>query len=235
MGRSKTVPRFRRWLGIGLMILILPATIPLALRGYSAWEAKGQIYSLEQVPERPVAIIFGAGYQNSILSPMLADRVKAGAALYQAGKVKALLLTGDNHVTTYNEPEVMRQYALTLGVPDSAIVLDYAGFHTYDSCYRARDIFKVDKAILITQAFHLDRALLICNSLGIESIGVAADAMRPEGYDLNTLKIYQVREVPSTTLSIVDLLCGVKPTFLGEPLPILASDPGKSAAVRPSI
>ncbi len=102
-------------------------------------------------------------------------------------------------------------------------MLDFAGFRTYDTCYRARDIFKVNKAILVTQAFHLDRALLTCNRLGVSSIGVAADEMRPEGYDLSTLREFELRELPSTSLSVLDLLLGAKPRFLGDPLPILVA------------
>jgi SanA protein len=142
--------------------------------------------------------------------------------LYKAGKVKALLLTGDNHISSYNEPEAMRQYALSLGVPDSALVLDYAGFRTYDSCYRAHAIFKVDQAILVTQAFHLDRALLTCNDLGIMAVGVAADVVRPEGYSRTSL-MSEVREFPSTTLTVIDLIRGKKPYYLGDPLPIFGS------------
>jgi SanA protein len=153
---------------------------------------------------------------------MLADRVKMAAELYRAGKVRALLFTGDNSLDNYNEPEVMRQYALNLGVPDDAITLDYAGFRTYDSCYRARDIFQVSQAILVTQRFHLDRALLVCSQLGINAVGVAADAMRPTGYATRSLLYSQMREFPSTALSVFDLLLGAKPTFLGDPLPILA-------------
>jgi len=84
----------------------------------------------------------------------------------KAGKVKALLMTGDNSEQYYNEPEAMRRYALRLGVPYAAIVLDYAGFRTYDSCYRARDIFQVRQAISGQPGFHLDRALLVCNAAG---------------------------------------------------------------------
>jgi vancomycin permeability regulator SanA len=146
--------------------------------------------------------------------------VRTAAELYQSGKVRALLFTGDNSEATYNEPEAMRQYALGLGVPDEAIVLDYAGFSTYDSCYRARDIFRVDRAILVTQDFHLDRALLICNSLGIDSVGVAADAMRPEGYARLSLFRSEVREFPATALAVFDLLRHDQPTYLGDPLPI---------------
>ena len=154
---------------------------------------------------------------------MLADRVAMGAKLYQQGKVRALLLTGDNSEISYNEPEAMRQYALRLGVPDDAIVLDYAGFRTYDSCYRARDIFQVSGATLVTQDFHLDRALLVCNALGVDSVGVAADMVSSERYSARALLSSQLREFPSTALSVFDLLRGEKPTYLGEPLPIFTS------------
>jgi len=193
------------------------------LRLYSAVRAQSQIYTLDTAPERPVAIIFGASVLPSGRpSAMLADRVRMGAELYNAGKVRALLLTGDNSIETYNEPEAMRRYALELGVPDAALVLDYAGFRTYDSCYRARDIFQVEQAILVTQAYHLDRALLTCNGLGVEAIGVAADAMRPTGYARRSLVSGQLRELPATVASVFDLLINRQPTFLGEPLPIFA-------------
>lgn len=214
--------RHKKSIIVGILSLLAIAILSLTLsRVYSAAFAKSLIYTNDTVAEYPVAIVFGAwvdpkGYPSAVL----ADRVKMGANLYKSGKVKALLLTGDNHITTYNEPEAMRQYALSLGVPDSALVLDYAGFRTYDSCYRAHDIFKVDQAILVTQAFHLDRALLVCNSLGVTSVGVAADAVRPEGYEQINLLMSEVREFPSTAFAMLDLISGKKPTFLGDPLPI---------------
>src|SRR5579871_5030024 len=193
-------------IGAGVLVLMLVSAAALLPRLYSAWQAHDEIYTLNAVPDRPVAIAFGAEIIGDMPSAMLADRVKMAADLYLAGKVKALLFSGDNSTLDHNEPEVMREYALSLGVPDSAIVLDYAGFRTYDSCYRARDIFKVDSAILVSQRFHLDRALLICNQLGIESVGVAADVLRPNGYAKWQLLDSEAREFPSTTLSLVDLL-----------------------------
>jgi SanA protein len=217
----RRISRVQRVLIVMLIVLILALAGTVGLRGVTALQARGSIYSLVNVPDRPVAIVFGAQvFANGQPSAMLADRIKMAAALYQAGKVKALLLTGDNHIASYNEPEVMRQYALTLGVPDSALVLDYAGFRTYDSCYRARDVFKISSAILVSQAYHLDRAILICQSLGIDSAGVAADAMRPTGYAFNSLLTGELREIPATMLSVIDLLRGKKPTYLGDPLPI---------------
>jgi SanA protein len=207
---------------IGAAIVLSLCIIVLVIsRIYSAERAKDQIYTLENVPEKPVAIIFGAWVDpHGNPSAMLADRVELGAKLYHAGKVRALLLTGDNHIETYNEPEAMRQYALRLDVPDSALVLDYAGFRTYDSCYRAYVIFRVDQAILVTQAFHLDRALLTCNGLGVDSVGVAADVVRPEGYIQSNLFVSEMREFPSSAFALIDLLSDRKPTFLGDPLPI---------------
>lgn len=204
-----------------VLIIILLIFSPVLLRLYTAVRAHAYIYTLDTVPDAPAAIVFGAWvYPNGNPSAMLADRVQMGANLYHAGKVKALLLTGDNSTENYNEPEAMRRYALRLGVPDSALVLDYAGFRTYDSCYRARDIFKVDQAILVTQQFHLDRALLTCNSLGIDSVGVAVDVLRPRGYARRSLLISHVREFPSTAFAVIDMLIGRKPTYLGDPLPI---------------
>ena len=119
----------------------------------------------------------------------------------------------------------MARYAQSLGVPEDAIVLDYAGFRTYDSCYRARDIFQVSDAILVTQDFHLSRALLTCRELGIDAVGVAADVQRPLGYLPRSVIYSELRELPATTLAVVDLLRRPEPTFLGEPLPIVASAP----------
>lgn len=219
--------RKRQWLALITLLVLSPLVATVALRGYSAWQARDHIYTTATVPQRPVAIIFGAQvYPSGRLSAMLADRVTVGAELYKTGKVQALLLTGDNSEATYNEPEAMRQFALSLGVPASAIVLDYAGFRTYDSCYRARDIFQVESAVLVSQDFHLDRALLVCNALGIDSVAVAADLATSERYSARAMFSSQIREFPSTALSVVDLLLGTQPTFLGDPLPIITSAMG---------
>jgi SanA protein len=104
-------------------------------------------------------------------------------------------------------------------VPDEAIVLDYAGRRTYDSCYRARDIFGVQEAVLVTQNFHLDRALMICNALGIDAVGVFADTQRPWGYSRYSLTYSRVRELPAMVVALADIITRPTP-ILGEPLPI---------------
>jgi SanA protein len=206
---------------VGLAVVTF---VVLAPRIYTALRFRGSIYTVEEAPERHVAIIFGAQiYSDGRLSAMLGDRIATGADLYHAGKVDVMLMTGDNRFIDYNEPEAMRQRALALGVPDEAIVLDYAGRRSYDSCYRARDIFQVDEVIVVSQDFHLDRVLMICNGLGVDAIGVAADYQRPWGYSRISLTWSQLREVPATLAAVADLILRPIPV-LGEPLPILPHD-----------
>ena len=124
-------------------------------------------------------------FAGRALSVALAHRVDAAVALYQAGKVDKLLLTGDNSSPGYDEPDAMRDYAVARGVPPGAIVLDYAGLRTYDSCYRAGKVFGVrsDEAILVTQDYHLPRAMYTCDELGVRAIGFAAAPFFGPGAD----------------------------------------------------
>jgi SanA protein len=169
-----------------------------------------------------VAIVFGARvFPGGTLSSMLADRVAAAADLYHQGKVRVLLMTGDNSTLDYNEPGAMKRHALTLGVPAEAIVLDYAGRRTYDSCYRAGHIFQLEQAILVSQAFHLDRAVVLCRALGVDAVGVAADYQRPGGYQPEQIHYSEARELPAAVAALMDLLRRPTP-ILGEPIPIRA-------------
>ena len=196
-----------------LLILAVTGTLVLLLaRLATGLYAHGRIYSAGDVPARRVAIVFGAGlWRNGTATPVLTDRVTMAANLYLAGKVEKLLMSGDNRFVNYNEPEVMRQLALTLGVPDSAIVLDYAGRRTYDTCYRAKAIFGVEQAILVTQAFHLPRAIYLCNRLGVESVGVNADL---RVYRKSSLAYWNARELLATLAALWDV-------NIGHPLPVL--------------
>jgi SanA protein len=161
-----------------------------------------------------VAIVFGAGLsRDGSPSPVLRDRVIAAAGLYFAGKVRKLLLSGDNRFIDYNEPGAMHAFALKLGVPDQDIVLDYAGRRTYDTCYRAKAIFGVDQAILVTQAYHLPRALLLCNALGVQSTGLPADL---HTYGRLAYLVWNLREYPAVFVSYWE-------TWVTHPIPVLGS------------
>jgi vancomycin permeability regulator SanA len=124
------------------------------------------------IPARPVAIVFGAFVYKHTLSPILQDRVDGGIALYKEKRVGKLIMTGDNSTKRYDEVTAMRDYAVAEGVPAKDVVLDYAGFDTFDSCYRAKYIFGVTSAILVTQKYHDARAVTIARALGIDAVGL---------------------------------------------------------------
>jgi SanA protein len=139
--------------------------------------AAGHIVSRpEEAHQAQAAIVLGARvYDDGTPSPMLSDRLETSIALYKLGKVEKLLLSGDHGQTTYDEVNVMLEYVLARGVPDEDVFTDHAGFSTYDTMYRARDVFQVTSALVVTQEFHLARAVYTARALGLEATGVAAD------------------------------------------------------------
>lgn len=180
---------------IGLLALILPRLL-------TALHAKPRLYSVEAAPQQPVAIVFGAGlWWNGEPTPVLRDRVATAAALYHTGKVSWLLMSGSQS-GTYNEPQAMHDYAAGLGVPEEAIVMDSAGDRTYDTCYRAQAVYNIHSAILVTQSFHLPRALYTCDNLGIEAVGVTADR---RDYQRSALFYWNLRELPATLSALIEV------------------------------
>lgn len=161
-----------------------------------------QIYAdAAGVPEAPVAIVFGAGLKkNGQPSDVLKDRLKTTLALYKAGKVEKILVSGDNRFENYNEPEAMYNYLVDAGVPKKDLVEDFAGRRTFDTCVRAREVFGVEKAILVTQEFHLRRALFTCEGVGIESTGVSA-TLQPYVLD----KYYKWREFAAVYVAFLNV------------------------------
>jgi SanA protein len=202
-----------------ILILIFLAPVVMILpRLLTSWGARNLIFSVESVPRKPVAIVFGAGlWRDGSPTPVLRDRIAVAAELYFAGKVEKLLMSGDNSHNDYNEPGAMRAYAIQLGVPGDDIVLDYAGRRTYDTCYRAREIFRVGEAILVTQNFHLPRALYICNALGAPAVGVSADR---RVYPQRSLVFWNLREFPATLVALWEVNISQPLPILGQPEPI---------------
>lgn len=166
----------------------------------------------------PVVIVPGAGLSaDGTPSAPLRDRVRAAVELYLAGKAQKILMSGDNSTVYYNEPESMRQYAISLGVPDADIVLDYAGRRTYDTCYRAREIFGIHDAIITTQAYHLSRSVFLCDRLGIAIQGVEVEQ---SGYVRVRYLFWQLREVFATLAAYWDVYIAKPLPILGQPEPI---------------
>ena len=165
---------------------------------------------MDKVPETYTGIIFGAGIRNNQPSKYLADRLDAGIALYKSGKIERLLLSGDNGQVNYDELTVMKEYCVAHGVPKEDIFVDYAGFDTYSTVYRAKDLFKVDEAIMISQNYHLDRAVYLGKVMGIKSYGFAAD--RGDYFFMQKNKF---REYLALLKSFIDVHTGRKPRFYG--------------------
>lgn len=184
------------------------------------------IYHASDAPAASVGIVFGAGLnRDGSPTPVLRHRIETAVDLYFQGKIEKLLMSGDNRFEDYNEPAAMYEYAARLGVPPEDIVLDYAGRRTYDTCYRARDIFLVNRALLITQRFHLPRALFICNMLGIESDGVIADQVI---YRRRSQIIWNIREVPATAMAFWEVFVTKPEPVLGIQEPIFSNKETKS-------
>ncbi len=200
---------------LGLVALALLGLGLVSLFGYKLLveaDARALMYEVDdpELPHNHVALVFGAGIRpDGEPSPMLHDRIATAADLYKAGKVDKLLMTGDNGQVDYNEVAAMRKAAVELGVPDRDIVLDYAGFNTWDSCYRAREVFSLKEATLVTQRFHLPRALHACNYLKVKAIGVIADRQ-----PYNTFN-NEVRELPALMGNLFRIIINDQPRFLG--------------------
>lgn len=204
-------------LGMGsrfLLLLLLLALFPWLWRWGVKLAYAGEVYGVSSAPQKPVAVVFGAAvYANGRLSPVLRDRMETAVQLYEQGVVGKLIVSGDNRELHYNEPEAMMAYAIGRGVPPEAIQPDYAGLRTYDTCYRARHIFGVQTAVLVTQTFHLPRALFTCGQLGMRAVGVEAD-LRP----YRGARWYELRETVATLVALWDIIRRQPATIMGEPI-----------------
>ncbi len=203
---------WRQGLRLGVILVVLL----LGLNGYVLASTQGQNFdNINSLPHERVALVFGAGIRSDgRLTRVLADRVEAAVELYQAGRVQKLLFSGDNSSSYYDEVSAMRRYALERGIPPEDITLDYAGFSTYESCYRAQAIFGVQQAILVTQRYHLPRALYTCQHLGVEAVGYGVDDWGV--YPDIVMSRFVVRESLATLKALWQLhITHPQPTFLG--------------------
>ncbi|MFJ8039948.1 vancomycin high temperature exclusion protein [Kitasatospora sp. NPDC096147] len=203
--RSRTSQR--RW----FQALVVAALAGLAPMSWLWLAAGDRVGTVAGAPAAPVGVVFGAGIFDGKPSPYLAHRLDAAVQLYRAEKIQAVLVTGDNSRTDYDESTVMKTYLVEQGVPAGKVVEDYAGFDTWDSCVRAKRIFLVDRAVLISQSFHARRALALCQAAGIDSYAVGVDE------DPNATWYYGgLREIPGAAKAAFDAAFEPDPTFWGE-------------------
>ena len=209
-------------LGLIIFLLVFVLVLGIGSRLMTRRYAGSRLYNPQSSPQDRVAIVFGAGlWRDGSPSPVLRDRVATAADLYFSGKAEKLLMSGDNTSVHHDEPGAMRDFALSLGVPDEDIVLDYAGRRTYDTCYRAREIFNISSAILVTQAFHLPRALYTCNTLGVKAVGVPADLRQYRG---SSLAFWNFRETIATVVALWEVHFSLPEPILGNPEPIFPQE-----------
>jgi len=210
---------FRKIFRIILAVGILCTVIVFGINVYVVQSTKAQILPPDDasaLQDVDCILVLGCGvYANGQPSAMLADRLKRSIALYEEGAAPKLLMSGDHGQATYDEVNVMKQYALDAGVPSADVFMDHAGFSTYESLYRAKDIFGVKKMIIVTQKYHLHRALYIANALGLEAYGVSADYRSYSGQFVR-----DIREILARNKDFVTSITKPKPTFLGEAIPV---------------
>lgn len=190
----------------------------LGLSGYVVLSTRDRVLTTGDAPPEGVdcILVLGCGvYADGSPTPMLYDRLARGVELYGAGWADVLLLSGDNRSADYNELATMDRVAQDLGAPAEAITLDYAGLSTYDSLYRAREIFGVASLVIVTQDYHLSRALYLAEALGLEAWGVAA-----EGEDRPGQLYRELREILARDKDFFWAIFQPEATILGEPEPL---------------
>ncbi|MBW8482080.1 SanA/YdcF family protein [Actinomadura parmotrematis] len=206
--------RLRRWaapLGVAAALALYAVLVPL---GWAYADTGPYWRSAADVPAAPVALVLGAGIVKGEPSGLLARRLDLAADLYRRGKVRVLLVSGDNRTKDYDEPTVMRDYLVAHGIPAAKIVRDFAGLDTWDSCARARRIFGVRELTVVTQDFHLPRAVALCRAAGITAWGVGDDSL--DGRTQPTLAGY-AREPLAMLKATGSLVLRPDPRVLGAP------------------
>lgn len=201
---------------IFLLLVLTILLIPLVLNFYVKLVTSRYRYTdPTKVSAQPIAIVFGAGvWDDGSPTPMLADRVQGAVNLYNLGRVNKILMTGDNGTPDYNEVKAMQEYAISRGVSVDDITLDYAGFSTYESCYRAQKIFGITEAVLVTQRYHLPRAVYTCRHLGVDAVGLGTQDWGKFRND--SMRRYSTREILAVLKALWEVhITRPQPTFLG--------------------
>ena len=215
--------KIRKWLCVMLAVILalglLGGCLVLGINLWVAGRVRNNILTQQQAAQlQDVDCIIVLGCQvksDGTPSHMLEDRLKRGVALYSLGAAPKLLMSGDHGQEEYDEVDAMKRYAVEAGIPSEDVFMDHAGFSTYETVYRAREIFQADKVIIVTQRYHLYRAMYIADALGMEAYGVAADYRRYSGQFARDIREVLAR-VKDFGMSIVQ----PGPTYLGEAIPI---------------
>ena len=201
-----------------IAIAIVCIVVILSINFYVVGIAKGKMIGdndLSSLENIDCILILGAGIWGDSPSPMLQDRLEEGIKLYNDGVAPKIIMSGDHGREEYDEVNIMKEYAIEQGVPSEDIFMDHAGFSTYESIYRAKEIFGAENIVIVTQEYHLYRALYIANKLGINAYGVNSD---PRKYSGQTYR--ELREILARNKDFVNCIIKPEPTYLGESIPV---------------
>ncbi|MDT3700120.1 MAG: ElyC/SanA/YdcF family protein [Thermincola sp.] len=215
---NNIIKELRTGVFISILAGILGAASLLIINAYVQSSVKDQIIAIEQAVklDADCILVLGAGvWSGGRPSHMLEDRLIQGIDLYEKGASDRLLLSGDHGRKEYDEVNVMKQFAIDKNITSEHIFMDHAGFSTYESLYRTRDIFKADKIIIVTQKYHLYRALYIAKKLGLEAYGVPSDPRVYAGQ-----KSRELREILARVKDFLNVIVKPEPTYLGEEIPV---------------
>ncbi len=218
IGKAGIKKGTQRMLIIFLLMIVVGLASVIIINLYIKSSVKDNILSPKEASElrADCILILGAGvWENNTPSPMLKDRLLQGIELYELKASNKLLMSGDHGSKDYDEVNVMKDFAIERGVPSENIFMDHAGFSTYESMYRARDIFKVKRIIIVTQGYHLYRALYDAEGLGLEAYGVAADPREYAGQSYR-----EFRESLARVKDFLYVIIKPEPTYLGEEIPV---------------
>lgn len=199
-------------------LIILGILLVLGINLYVVLSTKNQFSNIEElnsIKDIDCILILGAGIWGDKPSPMLEDRLLEGIKLYEAGVAPKIIMSGDHGREEYDEVNIMKSFAIASGIPSEDIFMDHAGFATYDSIYRAKEIFEAKRIVIVTQDYHLHRALHIANSLGIEAYGVPSNPRKYGGQFIRDM-----REILARDKDFVKCIFKPKPTYLGESIPV---------------
>ena len=218
MRKVKLRGRLKHIFAILVVIMILSGCAVLAVDWYVERVGSKYILNINDVPNADAILVLGAYvFPDGTTSSMLNDRLSEGYELYKEGKAPKILVSGDHGRKDYDEVNAMKSFLRDKGVPSQDVFMDHAGFSTYESVYRARDIFKVQRVIIVTQEYHLMRAVFLAREMGLEAYGIASDK-----HDYGqAMKFYQVREIAARNKDFIwAKIIKPEPTYLGDVIPV---------------
>ena len=219
----KLLRKYKRHLSALLLIAFVLIQIPFLINVYMLEFSSKYILTVEEASQTnfDCALVLGAGVWGDSPSHMLEERLNKGIEVYNTGCTNRILMSGDHGQEDYDEVNVMKSFAVNCGATANEIFMDHAGFSTYESMYRARDIFCVDRVVIITQKYHLYRAIYDARKLGLDAYGVCADGQYD--YDITVRTYNNTREALARCKDFIWCIFKPEPTYLGEEIPISAS------------